>query len=111
MMKIKGDEAYYYRHNKQGFLEEIISSFETQLSADPLFQQLLSLENALTKVKNEISQNPQDHPDFKMDQNAIMTDLRFRIVFQLKTIKILKVFAFVFPMPSIRSKIKFSEIE
>ena len=52
-----------------------MSSFETQLSADPLFQQLLSLENALTKVKNEISQNPQDHPDFKMDQNGYLVEV------------------------------------
>ena len=35
----------------------------SKLLNDPLFQQLLSLENALTKVKHEITQNPEDFPD------------------------------------------------
>jgi len=40
----------------------------SKLLNDPLFQQLLSLENALTKVKHEISANPDDFPDHTLSK-------------------------------------------
>jgi len=44
------------------------------LLADPLFQQLLHLENALTKVKTAIRANPENHPDFKVDENGHLVE-------------------------------------
>ena len=47
----------------------------SKLLADPLFQQLLNLENALEKVKNEIRTNPAEFPDYTLDNNGRLVDL------------------------------------
>ena len=47
----------------------------SKLLADPLFQQLLNLENALEKVKNEIRTNPTEFPDYTLDNNGRLIDL------------------------------------
>ena len=47
----------------------------SKLLADPLFQQLLNLENALEKVKNEIRTNPTEFPDYTLDSSGRLIDL------------------------------------
>ena len=47
----------------------------SKLLADPLFQQLLNLENALEKVKNEIRTNPTEFPDYTLDSTGRLIDL------------------------------------
>jgi hypothetical protein len=49
--------------------------------ADPLFQQLLQLENALTKVKKEIKTNPENFPDYKIDANGHLVE-EYRNMFE-----------------------------
>ena len=44
----------------------------SKLLSDPLFQQLLNLENALTRVKNEIKHNPEQFPDYTLGKTLVI---------------------------------------